>query len=119
MAASPESAPAAAPPAVELRGISKSFGAVRANRDIDFAAPKPANTVPLAEHQVQVGEAESRGYRNGFAEGQREAEGQTARRLAIADHFGAHQIGHLVSFSPPAYSAQKEKTCRDKFVRTN
>ena len=33
MAASPESAPAAAPPAVELRGISKSFGAVRANRD--------------------------------------------------------------------------------------
>jgi flagellar assembly protein FliH len=52
--------------------------------DIDFAAPKPANTVPLAEHQVQVGEAESRGYRNGFAEGQREAEGQTARRLAIA-----------------------------------
>jgi flagellar assembly protein FliH len=52
--------------------------------DIDFAAPKPANAVPLAEHQVQVGEAESRGYRNGFAEGQREAQGETARRLAIA-----------------------------------
>ena len=52
--------------------------------DIDFAAPKPSNAVPLAEHQVQVGEAESRGYRNGFSEGQREAEGQTARRLAIA-----------------------------------
>lgn len=52
--------------------------------DIDFAAPRPANTVPLAEHQMQLGEAESRGYRNGFAEGQREAEGQTARRLAIA-----------------------------------
>ncbi len=52
--------------------------------DIDFAAPKVANTVSIAEHQVQLGEAESRGYRNGFAEGQREAEGQTARRLAIA-----------------------------------
>lgn len=52
--------------------------------DIDFDAPKAPNAVPLAEHQIQVGEAESRGYRNGFSEGQREAEGQTARRLAIA-----------------------------------
>lgn len=63
--------------------------------DIDFAAPKPANTMPLAEHQVQVGEAESRGYRNGFAEGQREAQGESSRRLAIAMESVAHTLERL------------------------
>lgn len=52
--------------------------------DIDFAAPKAANSVPLADHHVMIEEAESRGYRNGFAEGQREAGNESARRLAIA-----------------------------------
>ena len=33
-------ASAAGPPAIELRGISKSFGPVRANDDISFAIPK-------------------------------------------------------------------------------
>jgi flagellar assembly protein FliH len=52
--------------------------------DIDFNAPKVANTVPLAEHEIKVGEAETRGYRNGFSAGQHEAANETARRLAIA-----------------------------------
>ncbi|MET0277278.1 MAG: FliH/SctL family protein [Pseudorhodoplanes sp.] len=63
--------------------------------DIDFAAPKAANTIALAEHQVQLGEAESRGYRNGFSEGQREAQGETARRLAIAMEDIAHTLDRL------------------------
>jgi flagellar assembly protein FliH len=52
--------------------------------DIDFAAPKAANTVPLADHQVMLEEARTRGYRDGFSEGQREAASESARRLAIA-----------------------------------
>lgn len=50
--------------------------------DLDFAAPKVANTIPLADHHTQLTEAESRGYAKGFAAGQQEAEAQTARRLA-------------------------------------
>jgi flagellar assembly protein FliH len=52
--------------------------------DIDFGAPKPANTVLLSEHEAKVGEAETRGYRNGFTAGQQEAAAESARRLAIA-----------------------------------
>ena len=52
--------------------------------DIDFAAPKTVNAVPVAEHQVKIGEAETRGYRNGFTAAQQEAESETARRLSIA-----------------------------------
>jgi flagellar assembly protein FliH len=52
--------------------------------DLDFAAPKVANTIPLSDHQAQLAEAESRGYAKGFAAGQQEAEAQTARRLAQA-----------------------------------
>lgn len=52
--------------------------------DMDFGAPKAPNTVPLADHQIKVGEAETRGYRNGFAAGQQEASAETARRLAAA-----------------------------------
>jgi len=50
--------------------------------DLDFAAPKVANTIPLADHQAQLTEAETRGYGKGFIAGQQEAEAQTARRLA-------------------------------------
>lgn len=50
--------------------------------DVDFAAPKVANTIPLADHHARLGEAEQKGYREGFAAGQKEAEALTARRLA-------------------------------------
>ena len=50
--------------------------------DLDFAAPKVANTIPLADHQTQLTEAETRGYAKGFTAGQQDAEAQTARRLA-------------------------------------
>jgi flagellar assembly protein FliH len=63
--------------------------------DIDFAAPKAANAVPLAEHESRLGEAETRGYRNGFAAGQQEAAGETARRLAIAMEGIAHSLSIL------------------------
>jgi flagellar assembly protein FliH len=63
--------------------------------DIDFAAPKAANAVPLAEHETKLGEAETRGYRNGFAAGQQEAAGETARRLAIAMEGIAHSLSIL------------------------
>lgn len=52
--------------------------------DLDFAAPKVANTIPLADHHVRLSEAEQKGYREGFAAGQKEAEALTARRLAVA-----------------------------------
>lgn len=52
--------------------------------DLDFAAPKVANTIPLTDHQAQLQEAETRGYRNGFAAGRQEAEGQIARQLTQA-----------------------------------
>lgn len=52
--------------------------------DHDFAAPKVANTVPLAEHQAALGEAETRGYRAGFAAAEQEAAAANARRLAHA-----------------------------------
>ena len=41
--------------------------------DKDFGAPKAANTVPLAEHQDRLAEAETRGYRNGFTAAEQEA----------------------------------------------
>jgi flagellar assembly protein FliH len=63
--------------------------------DLDFGAPKPANTVPLADHQARVGEAETRGYRNGFAAGQHEASGESARRLAVAMEGIAHSLSIL------------------------
>lgn len=63
--------------------------------DIDFGAPKPANTVLLAEHEAKVVEAETRGYRKGFAAGQQEAASESARRLAIAMEGIAHSLSIL------------------------
>lgn len=63
--------------------------------DIDFGAPKPANTVALADHEAKIGEAETRGYRNGFTAGQQEAAGESARRLAIAMESVAHSLSLL------------------------
>jgi flagellar assembly protein FliH len=42
-----------------------------------------------------VAEAETRGYRNGFAAGQQEAAGESARRLAIAMESIAHSLSIL------------------------
>ncbi|MGD9920117.1 MAG: flagellar assembly protein FliH [Pseudorhodoplanes sp.] len=63
--------------------------------DLDFAAPKASNTVPLADHQSKLAEAETRGYRNGFAAGQHEAAGENARRLALAMESIAHSLSML------------------------
>jgi len=63
--------------------------------DVDFGAPKPANTILLSEHQAKLGEAETRGYRNGFAAGQQEAAGESARRLAIAMESIAHSLSMI------------------------
>ncbi len=52
--------------------------------DIDFDAPKVANTITLTDHEAKIVDAESRGYGKGYADGQQEAQGETARRLAIA-----------------------------------
>lgn len=56
--------------------------------DIDFAAPKVVNTIPLSDHQSQISEAETRGYSNGFIAGEREAAAaaaaDTSRRLSQA-----------------------------------
>lgn len=54
--------------------------------DLDFKAPKVVDTIPLVDHQAQLGEAETRGYRNGFTAGEREAAAaaaaDTERRLS-------------------------------------
>lgn len=63
--------------------------------DVDFGAPKPANTVSVADHEAKVGDAETRGYRKGFAAGQQEATGESARRLAIAMESVAHSLSIL------------------------
>jgi flagellar assembly protein FliH len=63
--------------------------------DIDFGAPKPANTVLLSEHEAKLGEAETRGYRKGFTAGQQEAASESARRLAIAMESVAHSLSLL------------------------
>ncbi|NWG23854.1 MAG: flagellar assembly protein FliH [Pseudorhodoplanes sp.] len=53
--------------------------------DTDFgASAKAANVVALDEHKAAVAEAETRGYRNGFAAGAAEARAETERRLALA-----------------------------------
>jgi flagellar assembly protein FliH len=53
--------------------------------DHDFApAQKAATTISLAEHKTLLGEAETRGYRNGFQAAEAEMKAETARRLAIA-----------------------------------
>jgi flagellar assembly protein FliH len=53
--------------------------------ETDFSpGAKSTNTVPLAEHKIRVGEAETRGYTNGFATAQAEAQAENARRLSVA-----------------------------------
>lgn len=64
--------------------------------DLDFAAPKVANTIPLADHHTLVTEAETRGYGKGFSAGQQEAEAQTARRLAQVLERISQTLGTIV-----------------------
>jgi len=63
--------------------------------DIDFDAPKPANTISLADHQSRIAEAETEGYRKGFAAGQQEAQSNSNRRLIAAMEAIAHSLGTL------------------------
>jgi flagellar assembly protein FliH len=52
--------------------------------DVDFAAGAKPKVIALAEHQAQLSEAETRGYRTGFAAAEAEARASDARRLATA-----------------------------------
>ena len=60
--------------------------------DLDFGDPKPQpmqepepdNRILLDEHHAKLGDAETRGYRKGFTEGQNEAAAEAARRIAVA-----------------------------------
>ncbi len=53
--------------------------------ELDFAAGnRPPNAVALAEHQTQLADAETRGYANGFAAAQAEAQADATRRLSVA-----------------------------------
>jgi flagellar assembly protein FliH len=62
--------------------------------DIDFApAQKAATTISLVEHKSLLGEAETRGYRNGFQAAEAEMKAETARRLAIALEQIADMLG--------------------------
>jgi len=63
--------------------------------DIDFDAPKVANTIPLADHHAKIEEAETSSYRKGFSAGQQEAQGETARRLAVAMEDIARSLNKL------------------------
>ena len=58
--------------------------------DQDFGAPKATTTIALAEHQTRLAEAETRGYRNGFAAAEQEGAVASARLLALA----LDRIGH-------------------------
>jgi len=61
--------------------------------DHDFApVQKAATTISLAEHKTLLGEAETRGYRNGFQAAEAEMKAETARRLAIA----LEQVGDML-----------------------
>ena len=62
--------------------------------DHDFApAQKAVTTISLADHKTLLGEAETRGYRNGFQAAETEMKAETARRLAIALEQIADMLG--------------------------
>lgn len=62
--------------------------------DHDFApTQKATNTISLSEHKTLLGEAETRGYRNGFQAAEAEMKAETARRLAIALEQIADMLG--------------------------
>ena len=53
--------------------------------DSDFGSAAPTEKpITLADHAVALGEAEGKGFRDGFAQAQKEAVAQAERRMAIA-----------------------------------
>src|SRR6188474_3018644 len=54
--------------------------------DQDFAAGSGASEKPVApsEHAILIGEAESKGFRDGFAAAEKEGTAVAARRTAVA-----------------------------------
>jgi flagellar assembly protein FliH len=54
--------------------------------DVDFAPDAKAaeRPIPPAEHALALGEAESKGFRDGFAQAEREAVAEAERRTALA-----------------------------------
>lgn len=63
--------------------------------DDDFAVPKVANAISIADHQAALEEAEIRGYRNGFAAAEQEGATASARMLAHALDRVGQGIEHL------------------------
>jgi flagellar assembly protein FliH len=62
--------------------------------DVDFGSSVPAEKpVSLADHAIALGEAESKGFRDGFAQAEKEAVAQAERRTAQA----YEQIGATLS----------------------
>jgi flagellar assembly protein FliH len=63
--------------------------------DTDFAAGTPREpTVTVSEHGAKLAEADATAYRRGFAEGQRDAEAETGRRIAATFERIAAGIDH-------------------------
>ena len=65
--------------------------------DTDFAAGTQREpTVTVSEHGAKLAEADAAAYRRGFAEGQRDAEAETGRRIAATFERIAAGIDHAV-----------------------
>jgi flagellar assembly protein FliH len=64
--------------------------------DVDFGSSAPTEKpVSLADHAIALGEAESKGFRDGFAQAEKEAVAQAERRTAQAfEQIGA-MLGRL------------------------
>jgi flagellar assembly protein FliH len=66
--------------------------------EVDFAAGnRSPNAVALAEHKTKLAEAETRGYSNGFAAAQAEAQADVARKLAAALERIAQELTQITS----------------------
>jgi flagellar assembly protein FliH len=66
--------------------------------DLDFASgANPAESpVPQAEHALRLGEAESRGFKDGYASGERDAVAEAERRKAAAFEQIGDALGRMV-----------------------
>lgn len=66
--------------------------------DLDFApkAQPAEKSVPQAEHALKLAEAESRGFKDGYAAGERDAAAEAERRRAAAFEQIGDAIGRLV-----------------------
>ena len=74
--------------------------------DSDFAEGNPAaRPVPAAEHALKLAEAESKGYRDGFAAAEKEGTAVAARRTAVA----FEQIGDALDRLARGLAAVEER----------